>query len=355
MDAHGGGPGDGGSGGTGNEGRKQDEGKQEGPEQNPDTRHQILALTGGGFRGLFTIEFLRHCEEHWKVDWRQRFSLFAGTSVGSLLAAGLSVGRRAAEIQEAMTTHGPTIFPPRRLHFLRRLVGPAPFAVEPLKNAVESVLGVRKDVLLSEFEGKLVVTAVNYTTGTHEVFCSAGVDPEAAQKVKLVDAILASAAAPTYFPLRMIGDYEYADGGLIANAPDLVAYLTAIGQQRAEPTNCYMLSLGTASWKEGGVALRETADKPGILAALKRRQLVQTIMAAQESLAKSQAAALMGKRHLRIDRAPDEAQIDTIRDMDNADKDAKAALLAMADQEWRRWRREQLEKHDERLRDFFAR
>jgi hypothetical protein len=98
-----------------------------------------------------------------------------------------------------------------------------------------------------------------------------------------------------------------------------------------------MLSVGTASWKDG-VALRDRPDNPGIIAALLGHRLVQTTMAAQESLALQQAKVLMGDRHLRVDREPDQMRIAEIKAMDNARTEAHKALAYLADEEWKAWK-----------------
>lgn len=253
-----------------------------------------------------------------------------------------------------MNTHGPSIFPPRRLHFARRLLGRAPFKTEPLRKAAEDVLGEKKDMTLAELKQPLVVTAVDYTDATTIVYSSGGLGTAPHQNVKLIDAILASAAAPTYFPMVKIGPHEHADGGLVANAPDLVALVKTIEKQNVDLKNAYMLSIGTASWREGGL-LRAQGDNPGILRALTKRQLVQTIMAAQESLAIQQAQVLLKKRHLRIDREPDANQIENIVDLDNASPAAYGTLCYLADIEWSNWQNQEAISGDLRLRDFFSR
>jgi patatin-like phospholipase/acyl hydrolase len=319
----------------------------------PDNRHQILALTGGGFRGVFSATLLAHCEAEWGAHCADRFQLFAGTSVGALLAAGFAAGRTAKQLQTAMGTHGPNIFAPRILDGPRRLFGTASYRTEPLRKAAEAVLGMQKDVLLSDFQPNLVVTAVNYSKGTTEIFTSKGVSGAAASKVKLVDAILASAAAPTFFPMLKIRQYDYADGGLVANAPDMVALIEAMSQQYADIERTYMLSVGTANFSEG-TTLRDTADKPGTITALWKRRLVQTTMAAQEDLALQQIRVIMRNRHLRIDRAPDRLRATEIRSLDNATPASFAALVQVADEAWS----EVLDRQrqgDYQLRDFFAR
>ncbi len=234
------------------------------------------------------------------------------------------------------------------------MLGSAPYATEPLRAVIEEVLGDARDVLLSDFTGRLVVTAVNYSKGTVEILPSAGVAGRDAPRIKLVDAVLASAAAPTFFSMVKIGAFEYADGGLVANAPDLVALIEAVKRQAVDIQRCFMLSVGTANWS-GGVALREKPDRPGVIRSLWGRRLVQTTMAAQEDLVLRQTAVLLGDRHVRIDREPDAARASKICALDNASREAFDALNLVADEAWRAWSDQQRLHNDHRLRDFFAR
>lgn len=322
--------------------------------ESPDDRHQILALSGGGFRGLFGIAFLEHCERHYAPDrealWRDRFELIAGTSVGALLAAGLASGKKAATLRNAMRTHGQLIFTKSVGHRTRRFLGGAPYSTETLRKAVHQILGDEAALRpLNRLDAPLLITAVDYTTGQAILFRSAGLAGKAASEVPLVDAILASAAAPTYFPMVAIARREYADGGLIANAPDLAALVEAMTRQKARIERCYMLSIGTAGWRDSE-ALRDTPRRPGILAWLAMRGLVQTIMTAQESLATSQAGQLLGTgRYLRIDQTPDKAQAKRIQSLDNASRKAADTLEQLAEDAWKR------HAADVRLRNFVAR
>ena len=45
----------------------------------------ILALSGGGFKGLYTAKILERLEEELKVPIAQKFDLIAGTSIGGII------------------------------------------------------------------------------------------------------------------------------------------------------------------------------------------------------------------------------------------------------------------------------
>ena len=51
---------------------------------------QILALSGGGFRGLYTAKLLASLEEATGKPIGRHFDLLAGTSIGGILALALA-------------------------------------------------------------------------------------------------------------------------------------------------------------------------------------------------------------------------------------------------------------------------
>jgi patatin-like phospholipase/acyl hydrolase len=66
---------------------------------------------------------------------------------------------------------------------------------------------------------------------------------------RLADVALATSAAPTYFPIATIGDELFADGGLFANSPDLVALHEAEHFFRKNVEDVFILSVGTTTSK----------------------------------------------------------------------------------------------------------
>lgn len=86
-------------------------------------RRNILALDGGGTRGVISIAFLERIEALLREksgkgsDFRlaDHFDLIGGTSTGAILAAGLALGRSVAEIKDLYLELGPAVFR-RRWH-----------------------------------------------------------------------------------------------------------------------------------------------------------------------------------------------------------------------------------------------
>ena len=311
-------------------------------------RFQALAVSGGGYRGLFTAKFIASCENEFQSKCVDRFDLIAGTSTGALLATGLAAAVPAAKLASIMEDYGPKIFRRNFFTSAKRFLLAAPYSADLILEAVRKALGENiANLPLNRFEAPLAITAVNYSTGQTRVFRSKGLAARKASDVKIEDAILASAAAPTFFPTRRIGDCEYIDGGLAANAPDMVAICDALNHRKARLDEIYLLSVGTAS-RRRGAAVHDTSSAPGALSWFVLRGLVQSTMAAQEHLALSQAKTLLGNHFLRVDEEPAQNQVRAIKSLDQASASATSTLNSLADSAWH--------AHNELrpLRDFFV-
>ena len=311
-------------------------------------RYQILALSGGGFRGLYSARFLERCETSFGIDIAKRFNLIAGTSIGALIAAGLGLGVPTKTIVSKFEEHGKVIFNKRLLTSARRKIVSAPYTTESVANAIKETLGDAAEATLDEIDAPLLIVAVNYTTGAAALFRSRGLAGGDADSITVEDAILASAAAPTFFPIKKIEETDFIDGGLIANAPDLSALIDACTYHNADFSRSYMLSIGTASRREGAAVHSGTQNHGGI-DWVKNRGLIETVMAAQETLSIAQAVALLGSRFLRVDQEPAANQVADIAEMDEATEAATRTLRALAEQSWERHRRSR------KLRDYFVR
>lgn len=73
-------------------------------------KFQILALDGGGIKGVFTAAILAAIEDNLNVNITDHFDLIVGTSIGGIIALGLGLGLRPGQILEFYTEYGPHIF-----------------------------------------------------------------------------------------------------------------------------------------------------------------------------------------------------------------------------------------------------
>ncbi len=78
---------------------------------------RILALDGGGIRGVFSLQILAKIEELFRNERKNHqlvlaevFDLIAGTSTGAIIAAFLSWGLSVDEIEELYEGHSAEMF-----------------------------------------------------------------------------------------------------------------------------------------------------------------------------------------------------------------------------------------------------
>ena len=81
---------------------------------NGNENFRILALDGGGSKGVYSLGFLREFERLANVELYKCFDLVYGTSTGSIIAALLSLGKSIDEIIEIYLFAIPDIMGARR-------------------------------------------------------------------------------------------------------------------------------------------------------------------------------------------------------------------------------------------------
>ena len=294
---------------------------------------RILALSGGGFLGLYTARVLAELEERAGEPLGRRFDLIAGTSVGGILALALAYEVPMRAVLELFMTRGTAIFSPRalpdgavsRLLDLSRSVRGPKYDGAALRAALLVHLGQRR---LRAAKHPVVIPAVNVTTSTTKVFKTPHAPLSRGDEALLaIDVAMATSAAPTYFPSVAIGNALYADGGLFAVAPDQVALHEARHFMGVDPGTVRMLSVGTGAagyQPTGGV---KTDD--GAVGWLAEGRLIMTLLSVQQQHVQAMMEDLLGERYLRVD-APWPAQAGL--GIDVATPTAVRTLLELA--EW---------------------
>lgn len=208
-------------------------------------RFQILALDGGGVKGLFTAHLLARLEDDLDVDIRTSFDLIAGTSTGGIIALALGCGLRPAEIVQHYERLIAAVFPAtrRRWHQLpRRLFRPT-YDADALRTALTDVLGSR---LVGDSGKRLVIPSWDaqrgcvrlFKTPHHERFQRDG-------KIPMVDVAMATSAAPTYLPAATVTHQRLLDGGVWANNPSVVAITEGVGILDVPLQAIRVLNVGT--------------------------------------------------------------------------------------------------------------
>ncbi|SHM80324.1 Patatin-like phospholipase/acyl hydrolase [Anaerosporobacter mobilis DSM 15930] len=223
----------------------------------------ILSIDGGGMKGIVSALVLIELEDILKkytgantvylVDY---FDLIAGTSTGSILAALLLCPNdcnrpkyTASDALNLYLTKGKTMFQTNPLHKLRTLgglIGPK-YKNKALVAELNSYFG---SVKTAELLKPCLLTSYNMTTRDSLFFNSLSSLKSEDRNFNLADAVLASTAAPTFFPPSCIKAYNscedcLVDGGVFANNPSLCALIEALKLERTKNINDTMvLSIG---------------------------------------------------------------------------------------------------------------
>jgi patatin-like phospholipase/acyl hydrolase len=180
--------------------------------------YHVLALSGGGYRGLYTATILRQLEETLGQPLARHFDLICGTSAGGLLALGVAAEIPAVELQAMFEKEGARIFGAR--DWWRRLTGflfKAKHSNAGLRNVLTEKFGSK---LIGELRHRVLIPAVNYSTGKGQFFKTPHhVTFERDHYLTLVEVGLATSAAPVYFPIVRNDRGAFVDGGLVGNAP----------------------------------------------------------------------------------------------------------------------------------------
>jgi cGAMP-activated phospholipase len=296
-------------------------------------RHNLLSLSGGGYRGLFSAVILEKMElelrrRHSKkpdIRLRDQFSLIAGTSIGGLLACGLAMGISATALRTSLERHGPLIFPRRRFKRTRQFTGHL-YDPTSLGKAIDDTLGKDAKTTMDKVTHPVLVPAVSWVSAEPRLFRSVGLVGNDASTATLKDVCLATAAAPTYFPPHIVNGDPLLDGGLVANAPDTIAIAAAVKRWNVPLHDLQVLSIGTAGVGGGGMQ----GDVPASGVGWGRGALIiDFIMATQERLAIETCRGMLGNRYLRINHTPGPGQ-DRLSDLDVVDASMTGTLTALA-------------------------
>jgi patatin-like phospholipase/acyl hydrolase len=263
--------------------------------------------------GLYTASVLARIESLTGRRIADCFDLIAGTSVGGIIALGLSAGRAAAEIEQAFVDDGQKIFPASRpaVGWLRssfHVLAGVPWCRHdpaPLRAVIERIVGV--GTKMSGLSTPTVITAVNLTKGKPRIFKTGHHGSYTRDwTLDVADVALATSAAPTYFPIHRIDDELYADGGMFANSPDMVALHEAEHFLRQDRPNIRVLSIGTTTAAFAFSA--STKLSLGSLGWMRDQRLPTVMIGSQQAMTNDMMRHLLPDAYLRIDheQSPDQ-------------------------------------------------
>jgi len=223
-----------------------------------------LSIDGGGLKGLIPAEALIAIESQLDaltgraLPLSDRFDLIGGTSTGAILAAGLALGLKAADLRDFYLKFGKEIF--TKVFLPERIWHSYPSG--PLEQYLKIVFGEATTLGSDKLRTNILIVSKNVTLGTTWFFTN---NPNSKyfpnnRGLPLWQIVRASSAAPTYFPPRTISvpdesgqtqDYEFIDGGVSSyNNPSMQVFLEATDPNYrlkwpTGPDKLLLLSLGT--------------------------------------------------------------------------------------------------------------
>ena len=271
-----------------------------------DKRFRILSIDGGGIRGILPASILAEFERRYLGgnSAGDYFDLIAGTSTGGIIALGLSIGLPASEILNLYFDHGAEIFPAAKppLASLKRLWAKArslayyQYDRRPLEHELRRIFGTR---VFGEAQRRLCIPSFDGFTEVNIFKTPHHPDFRLDWREEMVTVALATSAAPTYFSIYRDGQRRFADGGVWANNPVMVALVDALTCYTLERDQIDILSLGCG---DAEITMSDAQVLQGGL--WHWREIVSSAMHLASQNALGQAGLLIGRDRLIRLNAP---------------------------------------------------
>jgi len=286
------------------------------------SKFRIMTFDGGGVRSVFTAVLLKRLNKLFPQLF-DMVHMFAGTSAGSFIALGLAFGLTLDELVNLYAKNAQFIFTPERLGLFT-----PKYNNENLKMVLNQVFP--SNVKLKDLNRYVLVPSFR-VIGPNQIpwrpvfFNNFPDSPTRDEPV--IDAALASSAAPAYFPSHN----TFIDGGVIANNPGLAAVTFAVDQEtgRQSLDDIYLLSVGT-----GYVGHKITADttewgsSQWVFYPTPQEPLLKILFEGVEESNRLFSAQLLGERHFRLNPPLIRAvPLDSYRDIPSLIKQAARANI----------------------------
>ena len=259
---------------------------------------KLLALDGGGIRGVLTLQVLMRMEEllaqasgqGQKFRLCNFFDYIAGTSTGAIIAAGLARGMSARELSDFYMKTGPAMFDKSFILFrLRHL-----YETQPLAEQLQKTFGENTNLSPENLECLLLVVTRNVSTDSPWPISSNPFAryshpgrPDCNLKIPLWQLVRASTAAPVYFAPEVLQwdkndpskTFVFEDGGLTPynNPAFLLARMATVSQYNLNwetgEDKLLVMSIGTGAaprvdaevYSSGKTAFTNLANFPAAL------------------------------------------------------------------------------------------
>ncbi len=237
----------------------------------PKKKRKLLALDGGGIRGLVTVEALAAVETLLRekrgkdVVLAEEFDYVAGTSTGAIIATCVALGMTVDQIRDFYLESGKEMFDKNRL--LRRFR--SKYDDDRLATKLKEVIGAETTLGSDRLRTLLMMVMRNATTDSpwpisNNPAALFNLEERRARgkasnlDLRLWQLVRASTAAPTYFPPEQVDaggpvPFLMVDGGVtMYNNPAFLLFLMATAEPYhlewpAGRENMLVVSIGTGT------------------------------------------------------------------------------------------------------------
>ena len=205
---------------------------------------RVLAVDGGGIRGLIPALVLAEIEERSGRPVFELFDLIAGTSTGGIIACGVCGPDPlpASEVAAIYEEEGPRIFDRsiwQRIQSADGLLDEKYDDAELVRVLDRFLAGKR----LSGTRPDLIVPTYDTAAPGPYFFKTTDARENPVDDAPLTEVARATSAAPTYFEPHARGPQALLDGGVFAVNPGMTAFAEALRMQ--PEAELVLLSLGT--------------------------------------------------------------------------------------------------------------
>ena len=212
----------------------------------------ILTIRGGGIRGIIPCCCLIKLESQLGGLTRDHIDYCAGTSTGALLTAAVAAGIPATELLTIYTQRSREIFKPTGIQASgKRFLKGYMYEPHRLRDVLAGVFGPAAQWTMNDSPLPLMISATAVDAHNWFFVKDNPHNRRTTGGVKLIDAAVASACAPTYFdhwPIPAIDGQTrcFFDGGAGGTAnPAYQACVEAFEYDTFTPSATRLISLGT--------------------------------------------------------------------------------------------------------------
>lgn len=205
---------------------------------------KILSFDGGGIKGALSARLiLRICKKY--PSFLKDIDLFAGTSTGALISLSLAYSKNAyiidnfynmENVKKIFSKKRPNLFKPK-------------FSNKNLLNQLKTHFP--ENLKLKDLKSYVFIPAFStngFTSNSWEPVFFNNLTNNSTDNFSVIDAALASSAAPTYFPSHK----GFIDGGVVVNNPTPIASFFALSKLNSikSSSELRILSIGTGSFPD---------------------------------------------------------------------------------------------------------